>query len=120
MNARTPSFAHVLRERAERSPDQVGYTFLSEPGGELTYGGLHARAVAVAARLLAVAAPGDRAVLLAPPGPDYIAGFLGCLYAGMIAVPAYPPLDDRQVPRLASVIRNARPAALLTLTGSPT
>jgi amino acid adenylation domain-containing protein len=110
----TTSFARLLWDRAQWTPDRIGYTFLSEPKGALSYGALHERAAAIAARLLAVAAPGDRAVLLIPPGPDYVAGFFGCLYAGIIAVPAYPPLDERQVPRLLSVIDNARPALVLT------
>ena len=114
MKPETTSFAHLLWDRAQRTPDRVGYTFVSEPKGALSYGALHARAAAIAARLLAVAAPGDRVVLLIPPGPDYVAGFFGCLYAGIIAVPAYPPLDERQVPRLVSVIANARPSLVLT------
>ena len=114
MSEHIPTFAHLLWQRAQRSPDRTGFSFLPEPRAELTYGALHDRAAAVAARLLEHAAPGDRAVLLVQPGLDYIAGFLGCLYAGVIAVPAYPPLDERQVPRLVSMIGDARPAVVLT------
>ena len=114
MSAGTWSFAHLLWQRADQTTDQVGYTFLSEPKGELTYGALHARAAAIAARLRSAAAPGDRAVLLLPPGPDFVAAFFGCLYGGIIAVPAYPPLNDRQMPRLISIIANSQPTLVLT------
>ena len=53
-------------------------------------------------------------MLLYPPGPDYVAGFFGCLYAGVIAVPAYPPLDARQASRLTGIAADATPAAVLT------
>ncbi|GAA3815993.1 hypothetical protein GCM10022226_40920 [Sphaerisporangium flaviroseum] len=111
-----PSFAHVLWERAQESPGRVAISFDGEGAG-LTYGGLHRRAAALAARLRRAAAPGDRAVLLLPPGLDYVTAFFGCLYAGVIAVPTYPPMDDRQVPRLVSVLADARPRVVLTLAG---
>ncbi|SFR29121.1 amino acid adenylation domain-containing protein [Lentzea waywayandensis] len=106
------NFAHVLWERAHDTPSRPAMTFNDEA---LDYGGLHERAAVVAARLAEVTRPGDRAVLLLPPGLEYVAAFFGCLYAGVIAVPTYPPLDERQIPRLVSVLRDARPAAVLTL-----
>jgi len=39
--------------------------------------------------------PGDRALLLYPPGLDFIDAFFGCLYAGVVAVPCYPPARAR-------------------------
>jgi thioester reductase-like protein len=58
-------------------------------------------------------------LLLFPPGLDFIAGFFGCLYAGTIAVPAYPPDPARlaaTLPRLSAIVRDARPAVVLTTT----
>jgi amino acid adenylation domain-containing protein len=111
-----PSFAHVLWQRAQDSPGRVALSFRGEPA-DLTYGDLHHRAAALAARLRRLARPGDRAVLLLPPGADYVAAFFGCLYAGVIAVPTYPPLDERQVPRLVSVMADATPSVVITLSG---
>ena len=70
-----------------------------------TYAELDARARADRRRRCASAAcsPGDRALLLYPPGLDFIPAFFGCLYAGVIAVPAYPPQPaqaSRTLPRL--------------------
>ena len=70
-------------------------------------------------------APGERALLIYPPGLDYIAAFFGCLYAGVIAVPAYPPNPaqlKRTLPRLGMIAHDARPSVALTrpLAGNAT
>lgn len=61
---------------------------------------------------------GERCVLMLPSGADFAAAFFGCFYAGMIAVPAFPPDSHRQayLERLAGIIRDARPRAVLGLT----
>ena len=96
--------AGVLRARAAERPDQVAFTFLADgeaEGGRLTYGELDRRAAAIAVALAAAVRPGDRALLLYPPGLDFVAAFFGCLYAGVVAVPAYPPRpNDRSQSRL--------------------
>jgi acyl-CoA synthetase (AMP-forming)/AMP-acid ligase II len=71
---------------------------------------------ALAARLQGLAATGERALLLYPNGPEYVQAFLGCLYAGLVAVPAYPPESSQphHLTRLLSVARDARPALVLT------
>jgi acyl-CoA synthetase (AMP-forming)/AMP-acid ligase II len=56
-------------------------------------------------------------VLLYPPSFEFIIGFFGCLYAGMVAVPTYPPnltKIQRSLPRFLAIITDARPAAILT------
>src|SRR3569832_962384 len=107
----------LLRTRAELELDATLYTFLTFPsdGGDdeaaveirLGYAQLDARARSIAAALQDRCKPGDRAVLLYPPGLEYIAAFFGCLYAGVIATPAYPPDPSRLVrtlPRLRAIV----------------
>ncbi len=110
--------AGLLRFRAAERPSQVAFTFLTDgetAGESLTYGELHARAARIAAELAVSVAPGERALLLYPPGLDFIAAFFGCLYAGVVAVPAYPPRpNDRSQSRLRSIARDATPRAALT------
>jgi acyl-CoA synthetase (AMP-forming)/AMP-acid ligase II/acyl carrier protein len=81
---------------------------------------LDRQARAIAATLQSLGWAGERALLLYPPGLDYIAAFFGCLYAGVIAVPAYPPRRNRSLERVEAIAANARPAAALTTrsTGS--
>lgn len=107
----------LLQSRAAQQAEATAYTFLA--GGELdrpsplTFGELDYRARAIAARLQAMAEPGQRALLLYPPGLDYIEAFFGCLYAGIIAVPAYPP-SRQHLARLRAVIADAAPSILMT------
>jgi amino acid adenylation domain-containing protein len=102
-------------------PDQPAYTFLSDGDAaavRLSYAELDRQARAIAAELQHQAAPGARALLLYPPGLDFVAAFFGCLYAGMIAVPAYPPHAarlERTLPRIRSIVGNAQPQIALTV-----
>jgi len=106
----------VLRRRARDQPQRRAYTFLVD--GEtveahLTFGELDRQARAVAALLRERVAAGERALLLYPPGVEYIAAFFGCLYAGVVAVPAFPPRAGRGLGRLTAVIADARPTVVL-------
>ncbi len=116
------TLAQALQRRAVLAPDQVALRFLAEEQAQsvvLSYRDLDLRARTIAAALQANARQGDRAVLLFPSGPDYVAAFFGCLYAGVIAVPAYPPESTRRhhQERLISILADAEPRLLLTSAG---
>src|ERR1051325_6036101 len=111
------TLVELLRERAKQRSFQPLYTFLTDGETEevtLTYGDLEERARAIGRRLLIIGAESERVLLLFPPGLDYIAAFFGCLYANAIAVPAYPPRQNRNLDRLRKVVYDARPAITLT------
>lgn len=114
-----PTIFHILRWRAEQQPRQRAYTYLrdgEEDAADIRYGELDRRARAIAAAVEQRARPGDRALLLYPSGLEFIAAFLGCLYAGVIAVPAYQPNQrlERTLTRLRAITADARPAVVLT------
>lgn len=114
---RTETIVDILRRRAQEQPDQTAYVFLVE--GEfdertVTYGALDQQARTIARQLLTTNQPGDRVLLLYPPGLEFIAAFYGCLYAGIVAVPAYPPRNNSQVPRLEAIMADAAVAEALT------
>jgi len=111
------SLVEVLRARAAQQSHRRAYTFL--PDGEkqalhLSYGELDQQARVIAANLQDLGLQGGRAVLLYPQGLDYIAAFFGCLYAGVVAVPAYPPRNNRHLPRLQTILADCQAAAILT------
>jgi acyl-CoA synthetase (AMP-forming)/AMP-acid ligase II len=115
-----PSIPAVLRERANLQPDVTAFTFIDyEQDGagvatSLTWPQLYRRALNVANELRLSASTGDRAVILAPQGLDYIAAFLGALQAGLIAVPLSVPLGGISDERVSSVLRDASPSIILT------
>ena len=113
------SLVDVLRTRALAHGDRPLYQQLSDGVvvGTLSYAEADRRARALAARLREHAEVGDRALLLYPFGLEYPAVFLACLYAGLIAVPAFPPDKQRAVatmPRVAAIIRDADAKLILT------
>src|SRR5690349_14837893 len=119
MNLEYKSLVELLRTRAESQPERNAYTFLLDGETEeagLTYGELDQRARAIGARLQSLGAKDQLVLLLYPPGLEYIAAFFGCLYAGAVAVPVYPPTSRRSLPRLWSIIKDARPRVALTTT----
>ena len=107
----------MLRHRAERRGDDLSYTFLLDgetAEAQLTYAELDRRARGLAATLAREGVGvGERVLLLYPPGLDYIAAFFGCLYAGAVAVPAYPPRSRRPSARLESIQESAGAKAVL-------
>ncbi len=94
-------------------PEQVAYTFLvdgEEDELQITYAELRDSARAIAAQLQeSGSVKGERVLLLYPPGMEFIKGFLGCLFAGAIAVPAYPPRRNRKMNRIDSIADDAKP-----------
>ena len=112
------SIVDLLEDRATET--YTPYVFLEDGDDDersITAAALAIRARAIAATLAGVAKRGDRVLILVPPGLDYIAAFFGCLYAGVIAVPAYPP-DPRRLartlPRLLAIVEAASATVMLT------
>ncbi len=115
------SLVDILQWRAKNQPHQLAYRFLVD--GEynevcLSYQELDRRARSIAALLQSSARVGDRALILFPPGLDFIVAYFGCLYARVIAIPAYPPHPNRLEKTLPTIFRiadDAKPSvALLT------
>jgi amino acid adenylation domain-containing protein len=104
------TLVELLRWRASQQADQIGYIFESDDGPanlSMTYSELDRKARAIACMLQNLGAARRPVLLLYPPGLDFIEGFFGCLYAGAIAVPAYPPDPrrlSRTLPRLQAIV----------------
>lgn len=109
----------MLRCRSLRQPDRIAYTFLKDGEVEdasLTYLALDCKARAIATQLQKLGARAERALLLYPPGLDFIAAFFGCLYAGVVAVPAYPPRPNKPMPRIRAIVADSSATVALSTT----
>jgi amino acid adenylation domain-containing protein len=107
----------LLRYRALHQTQQLAFTFLQEgetASASWTYEALDRLSRAIASQLQVMNLSGERALLLYPPGLDYLAAFFGCLYAGVVAVPAYPPRNHRNTPRIGAIASDAQAAIALT------
>jgi acyl-CoA synthetase (AMP-forming)/AMP-acid ligase II len=127
MTATCSTLVDLLDYRSRHQPDSIAFTFLED--GEtveanLTFAQLERQARAIGATLQHLHAAQERVLLLYPSGLEYIAAFFGCLYAGAIAVPMYPPHMKRSGERLEAIVKDAQatvaltPAALMPKTAS--
>ncbi|WP_257165789.1 non-ribosomal peptide synthetase [Bradyrhizobium sp. SRS-191] len=117
---RPETLVERLREHAAQRGDHPALRFIEgdEVVGELSFAGLDQRVRALAAQLQDLGGAGERAVILLPSSLDYAVAFYACLYAGVVAVPAYPPEGgkERYTNRLEGILRNAAPRFILTAT----
>lgn len=107
----------LLSLRAERQTDAMAFTFLTDGENDelpLTYGELDRQARAIGAWLESQGMRGERALLLYPAGLEFIAAFFGCLYAGVVAVTAYPPRRNRSLDRIEAIVSDADARCALT------
>ena len=108
----------LLDRRAQEAPNGLAYRFLEDgtpaSADTITYAELQRRARAIASLLSELDCQGERVLLLYPAGLGYIAAFFGCLYAGAVAVPAYPPRPNRSLDRLQAMIEDAQAKVALS------
>jgi fatty acid CoA ligase FadD21 len=102
------SILSVLRER-DRNWDGVTET--------LTWGQLYRRTLNMAEEVSRHGAPGDRALIVAPQGLEFVVAFLGAMQAGFIAVPLAVPVPGSHDERLSAVVTDTSPTVALTTTG---
>ncbi|MFD3842587.1 fatty acyl-AMP ligase [Streptomyces sp. NPDC058642] len=108
------TFVELMRTRADEHGDRTALVFSADPlraeaDETLTYGELDRAARRVAALLQERFTVGDRLLVLHPSGPGFARSLLGCMYAGMVPVPAPPPdgPQRKQAGRLAAIARDA-------------
>lgn len=104
-----------LERWVEKQPQRILYRFLPDGEGEpevVSYSEMAQRAKAIASRLQSYR--GQRALMLFHSGLEFLEAFLACLYAGVIAVPAYPPRKNHNLARLKAIIEDCEPRLVLT------
>ncbi|WP_062060637.1 non-ribosomal peptide synthetase [Aquimarina longa] len=111
------TLVEVFKKYLNQFPDKTIYRFLEngeEENDFRTYQELYDRAKIIASHILKNANPGDRVLLLYPSGLDFTDAFFGCLIAGVIAVPAFPPQGKRRIGRLENIVRDCKASFILT------
>ncbi|WP_405887210.1 fatty acyl-AMP ligase [Streptomyces sp. NBC_01136] len=119
MTAAFTTFTELIRERAADLGAADAQVFLRHAGGaeHLSYAALDRRARALAVRLRAYGVQGQPVLLLYPPGPGFLVAFVGCLYAGAIAVPApLPAGGGERLQRVSGILKDTRSRLVLTDT----
>ena len=112
-----PDLVELLRHRATYQPDEIAFTFLVDGEDQqvhITNAELDRQARAIGGWLQSMGLEGERALLLYPPGLEFIAAFFGCLYAGVVAVPVYPPRKNRSLQRIQAIAEDAQARVALT------
>jgi 8-amino-7-oxononanoate synthase len=111
------NLVNLLRHRSEHLGHERAFIYLVDGESEeiqLSYREMDRQARAIGARLQAMGLAGQRALLLYPAGLEFIAAFFGCLYAGVVAVPAYPPRRNRTLERIEAIASDAQAKIALT------
>ncbi|MBJ7539597.1 fatty acyl-AMP ligase [Marinomonas transparens] len=111
------TWSKVLKKQVALQPDKTVFTFLSEEGSEkrsLSFKELDQAASGLAKELQKTCEPDDRVLLFYPQGLDYVIAFYACIYAGLVAVPLYPPQNNRKIDFISTIAKES--GATLALT----
>jgi acyl-CoA synthetase (AMP-forming)/AMP-acid ligase II len=114
----TGTLLDLVEQYAICQPDKTAFAFLGDGTNEterLGYAALRSKALSIAARLRRLGISRTPALLVYPPGLDFVAALIACLYAGAPAVPAPYPAGRRGWERIDAIARDAVPSAVLTL-----
>ena len=116
----TYTICDILKFRAEKTPDKVAFIFLKDGETEeekITYKQLYGQAwkISHSIRNRGIS-QGERALLLFPPGLEFVKTLFGCFYAGIYAVPAYPPRKNRSFSRIISIVNDCDPKLCITIS----
>jgi phthiocerol/phenolphthiocerol synthesis type-I polyketide synthase C len=115
------SLLEVVRHHAGMRPEHCALVFLPDgerEGGRLSYAELDRRARVFGAQVQRMNLQGTSLLLMLPPGMGYIVAFLGCLYAGAIPVPGYPPTNSMHAERMAHIVEDCQARAVIVAATS--
>ena len=111
------TLVEVLKLRSEKYPEKTAYVYLKdgeEEAEQFSYLSLYEKVLQLASRIQNVTEQGDRVLLIYNPGLDYVVAFFACLFAGVVAVPVYPPRKNRSFERLDAILNDAKSSLILT------
>ena len=107
----------LLQAQARRSPEKRACAYLKDTGeihSSYDFQSLDLHARALAARLQALDASGEAAVLMYPPGLDFIVAFFACLYADVLAIPLPMPRSESGQKQTKGIITDTKTNIVLS------
>ncbi|QOF82018.1 non-ribosomal peptide synthetase [Variovorax sp. 38R] len=114
-------FVTHLRSLAAQRPDDIALIAITDRDGAaldtpISYRTLDARVRGLATHLQRAFAPGGRALIMLDNSDDYVVSFFACLYAGLVAVPVFPPESTRKrhLGKLEGIAADAGACCVLT------
>ena len=112
------NFLDRLRYWAAAQPEKIAYRFIGGDGEikTLTFAELDHQAKAVAAMLVSKGYAGKRALMMYPPGLEFIVAFFGCHYAAVTPIPAFPPRRNRNMARIGAISDDAQASVAISVT----
>jgi acyl-CoA synthetase (AMP-forming)/AMP-acid ligase II/acyl carrier protein len=112
------TIVEILKDRVHSRGEDVAYVFLTDLDNpqKVTYAQLHSQSELISQEIKKSAAQGDRVLIVLKEGFDYVKAFYGCLYSRVIAVPSYPPVNERQSDRLKTVAMDSGATTVITTT----
>jgi len=109
----------VLTCWSDVQPNRRAYTMLDINGAEdsyITYGDMYSQVINIAQRLLSEGLQSRNAILLYPPGIEFIVAFFGCLYAGVLPAPIHIPKRNRSNKKISDIVSATEVSAILLLS----
>lgn len=107
----------LFEKTSDTFPDKVIYYFLEdgfEEKEKINFSEMRQRVKSLASILQTRYKKGDRALMLFPPGIEFIVSLMACIYAGLVGVPAYPPRKNRNFERFGAILKGSDPAFIFT------
>ena len=102
-------------ERAQLAGSKTAFEYVQDGKiAEINYSTIFQKSATIAQILLKKTQPGNRILLIYPPGLEFITAFIACTLSGMIAVPCYPPVNQAFSNKLALIIQDCKPSLALT------
>ena len=116
MKTNFQNLVELLKTRATDGHVDTKYYFLNDnllPIEQMNHAELWQKSKIIAGEIQTVAKPKDRVLLIYSPGLELIEAFFGALTAGVIPLLTYPPANKKMVEKLTSIIKDAKPHAIL-------
>jgi acyl-CoA synthetase (AMP-forming)/AMP-acid ligase II/acyl carrier protein len=117
LSAHIKNLVELVDYRCDCQPDALAFVFLKDGVQEverLTYAQLRKKIVALAWHLLHLGLTNKAALLIYPPGLDFIVAFYACLFAKVIPVPVVPPSVNQHLTNLDAILEDAQTNTILT------